>query len=147
MRKKVGEKSVGGTHQRRSNPASRAVTDRRVHRQYALGQQQLHRLAMVSDASLPVLGCLAAAHVLKLVGREPGILEKDARPLGSLTQSRQVQETLVAPAFHLEDHFSVPIHVPAFLANERGQGPVSGRRAFRFARLRGGTPHSPSAPA
>ena len=53
-------------------------------RQNSFGQKKLHGLAAVPDRPLPVLGRLPARDVLELVGCQPGSLEPDARPLGSL---------------------------------------------------------------
>ncbi len=62
------------THHGRGDPAPLAVADGRMRGQDSLGEQELHGLAAVPDRALPVLGGLAAADVLELVGGQPGVL-------------------------------------------------------------------------
>ncbi|KAF6344821.1 hypothetical protein mRhiFer1_010200 [Rhinolophus ferrumequinum] len=61
----------------------------------------------VADAAFPVLGRLAAADELELVGCEPLAAVADGRPLAALAEFAHVEQRAVGTALHLDARLAV----------------------------------------
>ncbi|KAF5919427.1 hypothetical protein HPG69_007592 [Diceros bicornis minor] len=93
----------------------------------------------VADAALPVLGRLAAADELELVGREPLAAVADGRTLAALAEFAHVEQRAIGAALHLDARLAVVQQRLEIRCRGRsGREALEGQRVPGQVEVRGG---------